>query len=64
MNIFNIVAPIAVLFFQMILFVVAGLTHGGAGIATLSMDGWLFWLCTIVSIGLLVFELIRFLIRR
>ena len=65
-NIFNFIAPIAVLFFQMILFVIAGLTHGGAGmgIATLSMDGWLFWLSTIVSIGLFTFEMIRFLLKR
>lgn len=65
-NIFNFIAPIAVLFFQMILFVIAGLTHNyvSYGNVSLSMDGWLFWLSTIVSIGLLVFEMLRFLMRR
>lgn len=63
MNLFNYVAPIAILFFQMILFVVGGLTHGQTNVS-LSMDGWLFWLSTIVSIGLLTFELIKFAIKK
>ena len=65
-NIFNYIAPIAVLFFQMILFIVGGLTHDLAsyGVTSMSLDGWLFWLCTIVSIGLLAFELIKFAIKK
>ena len=65
-NIFNYIAPIAVLFFQMILFIVGGLTHNLAsyGVTSMSLDGWLFWLCTIVSIGLLAFELIKFAIKK
>lgn len=63
-NIFNYIAPIAILFFQMILFVVGGLVHEGGSMVSLSMDGWLFWLCTIVSIGLLAFELVKFAINK
>lgn len=64
MNIFNYIAPIAILFFQMLLFVIGGLTHDGGSMVSMSMDGWLFWLSTIVSIGLLTFELIKFVIKK
>lgn len=63
LNILNYVAPLAILFFQLILFIVGGLTHKGGSMVSLSMDGWLFWLSTLVSMGTLAFLAVKYVLE-
>ncbi len=63
LNVLNYVVLAAILFFQLILFVVGGLMHKAGSMVSLSMDGWLFWLCTIVSIGTLAYLTIKYVLE-